>query len=122
MARTTFTILALALLCASAFAQDQPADKVSPAANAAAGAIGGALAPAVTALTVGIVPADTAAGRDITAKSLHECHEIKHALWIFSCGKHAQQLLVMLSLLLLLLQPILDSRHAMTVPLRKLAH
>jgi hypothetical protein len=66
MARTTFTILALALLCASAFAQDPPADKVSPVANAAAGAIGGAVAPVVTALTAGFVPADTAAGAKAT--------------------------------------------------------
>jgi hypothetical protein len=80
MARTTFTILALALLCASAFAQDQPADKVSPAANAAAGAIGGALAPVGTALTFGIVPADAAAGRGITAELLHNCDGINHAL------------------------------------------
>lgn len=80
MARTTFTILALVLLCASAFAQDPPADKVSPVANAAAGAIGAAVAPAVNALTVGIVPADTAAGEKATMQPCKGARARKLAL------------------------------------------
>ncbi len=68
MARATFTILALALLCASAYADGQAADKISPAAGAAAGAIGGVIGPVVTTLTQGLVPADSAAG----AKAVNE--------------------------------------------------
>lgn len=58
MARTQFAVLALALLCATAYAQN----KVDPVANAAAGAVGKVVAPVLSGFTKNLVKPDVAAG------------------------------------------------------------
>lgn len=57
MARTQIAVLALALLCATAYAQQ----KVDPIANAAAGAVGKVVAPVFSGFTKNLVKPDTAA-------------------------------------------------------------
>lgn len=58
MARTHFAVLALALLCATAYAQQ----KVDTVANAAAGAVGAVVGPAISGFTKNLINPDTAAG------------------------------------------------------------
>jgi hypothetical protein len=65
MARTYFAVLALALLCATAYAQQDGQQKVDPVANAAAGAIGKVVAPVFSGFTKNLVKPDAAAGRHL---------------------------------------------------------
>lgn len=61
MSRKYVAVLAIALVCAYAHAQE-PEEKVDPVAAAAAGAVGAAVGPAVSTLTGGLLRPEQAAG------------------------------------------------------------